>query len=108
MDDRACKYTPGALPSHKNLPMRYLPLLALLMLSACVTQHPISKAPAENNKDYNVEYLFQHEGCKVYRFKDHNSVGTYYVYYTNCNGSVVSRTDSTAVTTLTNVPPPRK
>jgi hypothetical protein len=88
--------------------MRYAPLLLVLLASACITQHPISKEPAENNKDYNVEYLFEHDGCKVYRFKDHNSVGTYYVYYTNCNGSAVSRTDSTAVSTLTNVTRPGK
>jgi hypothetical protein len=83
--------------------MRYLSLLLLLTASSCITQHPISKEPAENNKDYNVEYLFEHEGCKVYRFKDHNSVGTYYVYYTNCNGSATSRTDSTAVSNTTRI-----
>ena len=108
MAGRACNYTPRALPFHKNLPMRYLPLLALLMLSACAIPHPISKVPAENNKDYNVEYLFEHEGCKVYRFLDHNKTGSYYVYFTNCNGTAVARTDSTAVSNNTTVTRPGK
>jgi Domain of unknown function (DUF4884) len=86
--------------------MRYLPLLALLTLSACApTMHPISNVPAKNNKDYNVEYLFEHEGCKVYRFLDHNKTGSYYVYFTNCNGSTVARTDSTAVSNTTHLTP---
>lgn len=80
--------------------MRHLPLLALLVLPACATyRQPISKEPAENNKDYTVEYLFEHDGCKVYRFQD----GSYYVYYTNCKGDAVARTDSTAVSNSTHV-----
>jgi hypothetical protein len=30
---------------------------------------------------------------------------TYYVYFTNCNGTAVARTDSTAISTMTNVTP---
>jgi hypothetical protein len=86
--------------------MRHLPLLALLVLSACYSyRQPISKEPAENNKDYTVEYLFEHDGCKVYRFRDHNKTGDYYVYYTNCKGDAVARTDSTAVSNSTHVTP---
>ena len=85
--------------------MRYLPLL-LLMASACTVQHPITKEQAINNKDYTVEYLFEHEGCKVYRFKDHNSTGTYYVYFTNCNGDAIAKTDSTTVRNSTHVSRP--
>ncbi len=77
--------------------MRYLPLLLLVLTAGCITQHPITKEPAENNSDYTVEYLFEHEGCKVYRFKDHSSAGTYYVYYTNCNGDVTARHDSVVI-----------
>jgi Domain of unknown function (DUF4884) len=86
--------------------MRYLPILLLLLAAACTVQHPISKEVADNNKDYTVEYLFEHEGCKVYRFKDHNSVGTYYVYFTNCNGDAIARTDSTAVRNSTRLSRP--
>ena len=83
--------------------MRYLPLLLPLLFAACTVQHPITKEPAENNKYYTVEYLFAHDGCKVYRFKEHNSFGEYYVYFTNCNGEAISRTDSTAVKNSTHV-----
>ena len=83
--------------------MRYLSLLLLLLPIACTVQHPIVEGPAENNKDYTVEYLFEHEGCKVYRFKDHNSTGTYYVYFTNRNGEAISRTDSTIIRNSTNM-----
>jgi Domain of unknown function (DUF4884) len=86
--------------------MRYIPLLLLLLPIACTVQHPITQQPAENNKDYTVEYLFEHEGCKVYRFKEHTSIGTYYVYFTNCNGEAISRTDSTAVRNSTHVTRP--
>jgi hypothetical protein len=108
MYNRTCNYLADPLPFRKNKPMRYLSLLALLMLSACAIPHPISKVPAENNKDYNVEYLFEHEGCKVYRFLDHNKTGSYYVYFTNCNGTAVARTDSTAVSNNTSVTRPGK
>jgi hypothetical protein len=77
--------------------MRHLPLLLLVLITACTVQQPITKEPAENNNGYTVEYLFEHEGCKVYRFRDHNPLGTYYVYFTNCNGDAIARTDSTAV-----------
>jgi hypothetical protein len=86
--------------------MRYLPLLLLVLTTGCITQHPITKEPAANNTDYTVEYLFEHEGCKVYRFKDHNSVGTYYVYFTNCNGDAIAKTDSAAVRNSTRVSKP--
>lgn len=83
--------------------MRYLCLLLLVLFAACTVQHPITKERAANNKDYTVEYLFAHEGCKVYRFREHNSVGEYYVYFTNCNGEAIARTDSTAVRNSTHV-----
>ena len=57
--------------------------------------------PAANNQDYKVDYLFEHDGCKVYRFWD----GSYFVYFTNCNGTAVARTDSTAVMNETKVRP---
>lgn len=79
---------------YKNYLMRHLLLfLSAVLLVSCVPQHPIYKEPAHNNQDYKVEYLFEHEGCKVYRFWDQS----YYVYFTNCNGEAVARTDSTAI-----------
>ena len=71
--------------------MKYLPILLLLGAASCTIQQPISKAPAANNQDYKVEYLFEHAGCKVYRFYDRGT----YVYFTNCNGETIARADST-------------
>lgn len=79
--------------------MRYLALIGMLLLNACYPGHPLTKGPAQNNGTYNVSYLFENEGCKVYRFNDMGM----YVYYTNCNGSTVARTDSTAIMNSTHV-----
>ena len=46
-------------------------LVCSAWLSSCVSQ---------------VEYLFEHEGCKVYRFMDMG----HYIYFTNCEGDVTS------------------
>ena len=79
--------------------MRYFPFPLILMASSCAVQQPITKQVTQNNKDYTVEYLFEHDGCKVYRFKD----GNYYVYFTNCNGEAIARTDSTAIKNSTHL-----
>lgn len=79
--------------------MRYLWLFALLILSSCYPGQPLVKAPAENNGTYNVSYLFESGGCKVYRFYDRGQ----YVYYTNCQGGTFSGTDSTRVQNSTNI-----
>jgi hypothetical protein len=71
-------------------------LLMVTMLSgySCSVQSPLAYTKADNNKTYTVEYLFEHEGCKVYRFEDNGN----YVYYTNCKGDVTSiKNDSTQV-----------
>lgn len=43
----------------------------------------VPESSVVTNNNYPVHFLFEHEGCKVYRFSD----GTRDVYYTNCNGS---------------------
>lgn len=55
----------------------------VILLSSCV-QKPISTTAPENNTTYRVDYLFEHEGCKVYRFEDRGN----YVYFTNRTGEV--------------------
>ena len=75
---------------------KYLPLLFCVTAGSCTVkyaQKPLTQGPPENNKTYNVEYLFEHDGCKVYRFNDNGN----YVYFTNCNGQSMVRTDSTIV-----------
>lgn len=70
-------------------------IVAAGLLSACTFQEPISYRPAENNADYHVSYLFEHDGCKVYRFYDEGR----YVYFTNVNSDVtVIPNDSTVYT----------
>jgi hypothetical protein len=66
-------------------------------LFSCSRQIPISKVNPVNNKTYEVEFLFEHEGHKVYRFQDYG----HYVYFTNCNGDVTNiSSDTTEVHTI--------
>lgn len=59
----------------------------ILGLSSCgLGGKPIAKSASDNNPSYKVEYLFEHEGCKVYRFMDMGN----YIYFTNCQGDVTS------------------
>jgi len=67
-------------------------ILAVLFTS-CYFSSPVAYQVPENNPTYSVDYLFEHEGCKVYRFYDRGN----YVYFTNCQGDVISiKNDSTA------------
>lgn len=62
------------------------------ILFACGIEQPIASHMPQNNDTYVVDYLFDHEGCKVYRFRDNGN----YVYFTNCTGDVTSiKNDST-------------
>ena len=72
---------------------KILPVFVLFIASGCATSIPIQTKEPENNKTYQVDYLFEHEGCKVYRFYDRGN----YVYFTNCNGETIMKTDSTEV-----------
>lgn len=60
-------------------------LLAVITLS-CNSGRPLAAGPSDNNKSYKVEYLFEHDGCKIYRFYDNRS----YVYFSNCTGNVTA------------------
>lgn len=74
----------------------FLPISLLFITSGCVTMDPtipVQTKEPENNKTYQVDYLFEHEGCKVYRFYDKGN----YVYFTNCKGEAIMKTDSTEV-----------
>lgn len=64
----------------------------IIVFASCIGQQPVTTNLSRNNKDYEVDYLFEHEGCKVYRFRDYDR----YVYFTNCNGNVTAiKNDST-------------
>jgi hypothetical protein len=73
--------------------------LLIISLSSCILQQPVASQTAVNNQDYKVDYLFEHEGCKVYRFADRG----YVVYFTNCNGNAIAKTDSTTITNSTHI-----
>jgi hypothetical protein len=75
----------------KNL----LPFIVLIIASGCGIGRsiPLKTQEPENNQTYKVDYLFEHEGCKVYRFYDRGN----YVYFTNCNGEAIVKTDSTEI-----------
>ena len=71
-----------------------LPIVLILPFTSCFYGKPIQSGQADNNKTFQVEYLFEHEGCRVYRFYDRGG----YIYYTNCNGQTISTVkDSTVV-----------
>lgn len=68
------------------------------LLSSCLANKPIQKVKPVNNPSYDVEYLFDYDGCKVYRFYDMGN----YVYFTNCNGQVTSISNDSAAKRNTN------
>lgn len=73
-------------------PLLFLAAITVLSFSSCNTTEPLVRSQAQNNKTYEVDYLFEHEGCKVYRFRDSGA----YVYFTNCTGDVTAiKNDST-------------
>lgn len=73
-------------------------VIAFLPATSCYTGIPLRTDPASNNSTYDVEYLFEHEGCKVYRFLDHGN----YVYFTNCAGTITSIANDSTKTRVVN------
>lgn len=60
---------------------RIVAIVLLLLLTGCY-KDPIATVHS-NNKAFNIELLFENDGCKVYRFLDSS-----YVYYVVCKGQV--------------------
>ena len=52
---------------------------ALLIALVGCQEAPVSTSKT-NNTNIGVDFLFEHEGCRVYRFSD----GSQNVYYVNC------------------------
>jgi Domain of unknown function (DUF4884) len=71
--------------------------LTVIVVESCAVmprQFPVSTKQSDNNKDYQVSFLFEHDGCKVYRFADRGE----FIYFTSCNGETTkAQTDSTGV-----------
>jgi hypothetical protein len=84
----------------KPLIRTLLMLIVSCELLSCASQIPVSQVIPENNKTYQVDFLFEHDGCKVYRFRDQGNT----VYFTNCNGDVTGfNGDSTRIRTINRV-----
>ena len=78
----------------KKTLQRFLPLL-FLIIGACKTNMPISTVVPDNNTTFQVDYLFELDGCKIYRFYDQGR----WVYFSKCDNSMsVINRDSTSVT----------
>lgn len=65
--------------------------MVFIILSACSRRTAITSSAPENNDSYVIHYLFEHDGCRVYRFYDKGND----VYFTNCNGEATSFSDDT-------------
>ncbi len=74
-------------------------VIALIIFNSCRIQEPLTRSAPDNNKTYEVFYLFEHDGCKVYRFADQGN----WIYFTNCNGEVTSLKGDSAKTRVVNV-----
>ncbi len=67
------------------------------LFTSCMIQQPVSTNTPVNNKSYQVDFLFEYDGCKVYRFQDRGD----YIYFTNCNNETTAFTnDSTFIKTI--------
>ena len=77
--------------------MKKLILIALIF-AGCGQESQPQKEVETTNETYQVELLFEVDGCKVYRFLD----GGYYRYFTTCKGAVSwSTTEPSGKTTKT-------
>lgn len=64
----------------------FIASIVLTSAFACGTGKPLVSESAENNQTYKVDYLFEHDGCKVYRFGDMGK----YIYFSNCTGNITA------------------
>lgn len=68
--------------------------LCFFMLKSCMTPGvPLRTTASANNQTYKVAYLFEHDGCRVYRFIDSGNC----VYFTSCTGQTSYQVDSVTV-----------
>lgn len=72
-------------------------LFFFIGVTSCFSSRPLRVTQSENNATYNVSYLFEHDGCKVYRFYDNGN----YVYFTTLGDVTSIKADSTKERTTT-------
>ncbi|WP_165020278.1 DUF4884 domain-containing protein [Dysgonomonas sp. ZJ279] len=83
----------------KRITLQLMTVAVAFILASCGGS-ALLVAPSDNNPTYTVDYLFEHDGCKVYRFYDRGN----YVYFTNCTGDVTAISNdstSTRIQTIT-------
>ena len=65
--------------------MKYImKILGVILLLICFSCKQEAQSVSHNG-NYQVEFLFEKDGCKVYRFYDGR-----YVYYSDCRGKIES------------------
>lgn len=82
--------------------MRVLILLSVLVLAACEATEAVDTRRT-NNPSIPVSLLFDHEGCKVYRFEADGR----FRYFANCAGGTTTMsewTETCGKNCTTNVP----
>lgn len=57
-------------------------LLLLVLLTSCVQK--VEPEATSKVGNFTNEFLFEFEGCKMYRFKD----GGRYIYWSDCRGKI--------------------
>lgn len=67
-------------------------MIALVALLSC--KRDAVESTETNNAEFEVDFLFENDGCKVYRFYDAGR----YVYYTDCRGTASSSYRSGKIT----------
>lgn len=67
-----------------------------LLLHSCFSSVPIAVNKAPNNQTYDIAYLFEKDGYKMYRFVD----GDRYVYFTTKDGSTTTIKDDSVKTAI--------
>ena len=50
----------------KTLTRLFILLFVMAGVSSCYTGIPLKQGKSENNRTYEVSYLFEHDGVKVY------------------------------------------
>lgn len=64
--------------------MKALYLILLVLLVSC--KEPAQETVSSTNSNIKLDFLFEHDGCKMYRFLD----GGRWIYWTDCSGQVTS------------------
>jgi hypothetical protein len=72
--------TPARIPDWRAL------LTVILCLSMAGCESPPIQTDKTNNQNFVVEFLFEHDGCRIYRFQDDGRN----IYYAHCNQYVQS------------------